>query len=37
VTASIGIAIAGEGDTAGTLLRNAPAQPYQAKNTGRPR
>jgi EAL domain-containing protein (putative c-di-GMP-specific phosphodiesterase class I) len=37
VTASIGIAIAGEGDTAGTLLRNADAAMYQAKNTGRAR
>ena len=37
VTASIGIAIAGNRDTADTLLRHADAAMYQAKNTGRAR
>ena len=37
VTASIGIAIAGEDDTAGTLLRHADAAMYHAKGTGRAR
>ena len=37
MTASIGIAVANEGDTAETLLRHADAAMYQAKNDGRAR
>ena len=37
MTASIGIAVANEGDTAETLLRHADAAMYQAKHDGRAR
>jgi len=37
VTASVGIAVAHEGDTAATLLRHADAAMYQAKHDGRAR
>ena len=37
VTASVGIAVANEGDTAETLLRHADAAMYQAKDDGRAR